>query len=80
MSPRVPLPDPAKPRTFAEQMALEQTGEMTFKSLAGSPFGAYSKVRGEMRPRAYGGHVYAQAVYAASKTVKKGLMIHVCVF
>lgn len=78
MSRRVPLPDPKKPRTWAEQMALEQIGESTFRSLASTPSGAYSKVRGQMRPRAYGGHVYAQAVYAASKTVGRGLMIHVC--
>jgi acyl-CoA thioesterase len=78
VSRRIPLPDPKKPRTFPEQMALEQIGETTYRSLAGTPFGAYSKVRGQMRPRAYGGHVYAQAVYAASKTVGRGMMIHVC--
>lgn len=27
--------------------------------------------------RAFGGHVYAQAVYAASKTVEPGLVVHV---
>lgn len=27
--------------------------------------------------RAFGGHVYAQAVYAASKTVEQGLVVHV---
>ncbi|KIW06380.1 acyl-CoA thioesterase II [Verruconis gallopava] len=76
MSRRVPLPTPEKTRTWAEQMALEQIGPSKFRSLNGTPFGAYSKVRGQMRPRAFGGHVYAQAVYAASKTVAKGMMIH----
>lgn len=28
--------------------------------------------------RAFGGHVYAQAAYAASKTVGKGFCLHVC--
>jgi acyl-CoA thioesterase len=77
MPERVPLPDAKNPITWPEQMALEQVGKTTFRSLAGTPFGAYSKVRGEMRPRAYGGHVYAQAAYAASKTVGRGLMLHV---
>lgn len=27
--------------------------------------------------RSFGGHVYAQSAYAASKTVKKGFVIHV---
>lgn len=30
--------------------------------------------------RAFGGHVYAQAAYAASKTVAGGMFIHVCFF
>lgn len=28
--------------------------------------------------RAFGGHVYAQAAYAAGRTVPKGMMLHVC--
>lgn len=28
--------------------------------------------------RAFGGHVYAQAAYAASKTVGEGFRLHVC--
>jgi acyl-CoA thioesterase len=78
MARRVPLPTPDKTRTWAEQMALEQIGERTFRSLSGTPYGTTTEKNGELRPRAYGGHVYAQAVYAASKTVAKGLMIHVC--
>jgi hypothetical protein len=27
----------------------------------------------------YGGHVYAQAVWAAAQTVDEGLVVHVCV-
>lgn len=28
--------------------------------------------------RSFGGHVYAQSAYAASKTVGKGFVVHVC--
>ena len=75
---RVPLYDQeARQRTWAEQMSLEQIGDSKFRSLMGAPSGMFAKVNGVMRPRAYGGHVYAQAVYAASKTVGKAMMIHV---
>ena len=75
---RVELPDPEVPRTWAKQMSLEQLDASTFRSLAGAPYGGnFRRHDGEMRPRAFGGHVYAQAMYAASKTVPKDFSIHV---
>ena len=75
----------ASPPTFAELMALKQLDSPSylhgissdepekierFQSLA-SP---YPPGEGKM---AFGGHVYAQSAYAASKTVEKGFVIHV---
>ena len=51
-------------------MALKQTDDNVFESL--SPAWPPAPFK-----RAFGGHVYAQAVYAASKTVEKGLVVHV---
>lgn len=50
--------------------AAQKDGEWTFRSAhpAYSPGNAI---------RAFGGHVYAQAVLAASRTVKKGFCVHV---
>ena len=79
MGVRVPLPDPKVPIPWAQQMGLEKIDENTFRSTAGAPFGAHTTKNGESRPRAFGGHVYAQAVYAASKTVPSGMLIHVCI-
>lgn len=41
-----------------------------FQGLIGPVFPAESKI-------AFGGHAYAQAAYAASKTVNKGFVLHV---
>lgn len=57
--------------TFVKLMSLKQTGPNSFKSA----FPAYSPGGGT---RAYGGHVYAQAALAASRTVGEGFVIHVC--
>ncbi|KAH8645840.1 thioesterase-like superfamily-domain-containing protein [Xylariales sp. PMI_506] len=77
MSPRrVPLPVPQDRLSWTEQMNLKQVQETVFRSTAGAPYGNFTKRNGEQRPRAFGGHVYAQAVYAASKTVGKGLVVH----
>jgi acyl-CoA thioesterase len=75
---RIPLPDPKKPRTWAQQMALEKVSDTVYKSTAGAPFGGnfVQTKGGEPRPRAFGGHVYGQALYAASKTVPKTFSIH----
>jgi hypothetical protein len=80
MGRRVELPDPEKLRTWAQQMALEQVDATTFRSLAGAPFGGnFIQLDGEARARAFGGHVYAQAAWAASQLVKKGFGIHVSI-
>jgi len=77
MSLRVPLPDPKNPQPWAHHMHLAQIGPSTFRSTMGALSGAWAKLNGEMRPRAFGGHVYAQAAYAASKTVEKEFVVHV---
>jgi len=74
---RIPLPDPRKPITWAQQMKLEKINDTTFRSLSGTPYASFVNRNGEERPRAYGGHVYAQAAYAASKTIPDGFIIHV---
>lgn len=55
---------------FVDLIALEKVDETTYRStsLPFSPNGS---------GRAYGGHVYAQAVWAAAKTVEAGFVIHV---
>lgn len=58
-------------------MALKQLDATTFKSTAGAPGGVTMIKDGVERPRAFGGHVYAQAIYAASKTVDPIFVIHV---
>jgi len=78
MAERVELPNPQVPRTWAQQMGLARVDETTFKSTKGAPHGPTMMRNGEERPRAFGGHVYAQAVYAASKTVDPKFVIHVC--
>ena len=56
---------------FVDLFKLERIDDKTFRSTA-SPFTAGST------GRAYGGHVYAQAAWAAAQTVTKGFIIHVC--
>jgi acyl-CoA thioesterase len=57
---------------FVDLIALEKVDETTYRStsLPFSPSGS---------GRAYGGHVYAQAVWAAAKTVEAGFVIHVSI-
>ncbi|KAJ5620654.1 hypothetical protein N7510_004638 [Penicillium lagena] len=86
MTPKSPSADsdvPPSPRSWVELMAVERLPDAEiavpgtsspekiecFRSLA-SPFPP-----GE-GTRSFGGHVYAQSAYAASKTVDKGFMIH----
>ncbi|GAM90597.1 hypothetical protein ANO11243_086420 [Dothideomycetidae sp. 11243] len=54
---------------FAELMAIEKINSVTYRSIA-KPFspGGFG--------RAYGGHVYAQAVWAAAQTVPEGFVVH----
>ncbi|KAK8219956.1 hypothetical protein M8818_000371 [Zalaria obscura] len=58
--------------SFAEMIKLEKINEVTYRSTA-PPFSPFAT------GRAYGGHVYAQAVWAASQTVGEGFVVHVCV-
>ena len=60
-----------RPISFARMIAVKSLGGDVFESLSsGYPPTAVA--------RTYGGHVCAQAAYAASKTVAKGLFIHNC--
>lgn len=64
-------------RPFAELMSLETINENTFRSTA-QPFcpgGDHPRSIG----RAYGGHVYAQAAWAAAQTVPEGFVLHVSI-
>lgn len=59
------------PTSFARMIAVRALGNDNFESVSsGYPPTATS--------RTYGGHVYAQAAYAASKTVPAGMFIHSC--
>jgi hypothetical protein len=61
MTKRLVLPDPKIRRTWAQQLALERVDSTTFRSTAGAPYGdLFVEKNGEQRPRAFGGHVYAQ--------------------
>ncbi|KAI9742093.1 MAG: hypothetical protein M1834_000483 [Cirrosporium novae-zelandiae] len=55
--------------SFKDLMSLDQLSDMTFRSKV-RPFdpGASN--------RAYGGHVYAQAVYAAAQTIRPTFVVH----
>ena len=61
---------------FVELMKLQKTGTTTYKSLT-LPYSPGGQLPNAV-PRAYGGHVYAQAAWAASQTVDKGFLIYVC--
>ncbi|KAK4988234.1 hypothetical protein LTR50_004060 [Elasticomyces elasticus] len=54
---------------FSEMIEVEKINDDTFRSIA-PPFSPGGT------GRAYGGHVYAQAVWAAAQTVKKGFVVH----
>jgi acyl-CoA thioesterase len=58
-------------------MKLEKLSNTTFRSTMGALSGGHASKNGEQRPRAFGGHVFAQSAYAASKTIDKGFIIHV---
>jgi acyl-CoA thioesterase len=73
------------PCSFAILMALEKVDENTFRSLTAAfePGGGVFERPPGMPPRAFGGHVYAQAVWAAAQTVggndgKGAWVVHVC--
>jgi acyl-CoA thioesterase len=57
---------------FDKLIELETIDAVTFRSIVK----AYSPTGGENGT--YGGHVFAQAAWAAAQTVAEGLLIHVC--
>jgi hypothetical protein len=57
---------------FDKLIELETIDAVTFRSVVK----AYSPTGGENGT--YGGHVFAQAAWAAAQTVAEGLLIHVC--
>ncbi|KIW33806.1 acyl-CoA thioesterase II [Cladophialophora immunda] len=69
MSTRFEVLQGKKPLSFRRLMALKRVEEDVFESV--TPAWPPAPHR-----RAFGGHVYAQALYAASKTVGKGLVVH----
>lgn len=70
-----PCSEDGKPVSFEILMAIERINDHTFRSLTkafepgGDPLN---------KNRAYGGHVYAQAIWAAAHTVLEGFVISVC--
>lgn len=57
---------------FVDMIALEKINTSTYRSIA-LPFAPGNG------GRAYGGHVYAQAVWAAAQTIEPGFIVHVSV-
>jgi len=57
--------------SLEELMRIEKLGQNTFRSVSRgyAPTGGQNGL--------YGGHVYAQSVWAAAQTVKEGFVIHV---
>ena len=61
---------------FVDLIKLDKLDDLTYKSIA-LPFSPGGQLR-EALPRAYGGHVYAQAAWAACQTVGRGFLLYVC--
>ena len=61
---------------FADLIKLEKIDSVTFKSIA-LPFSPGGQLDAAV-PRAYGGHPYAQAAWAACQTVEEGFLLYVC--
>lgn len=77
MKPRPNVED-GRPVSFEELMELERINDTTYRSLTqafepGAPTSPSS-----VPPKAYGGHVYAQAVWAASHTVAEDFVVNAC--
>ncbi|KAJ5130709.1 uncharacterized protein N7515_006748 [Penicillium bovifimosum] len=75
--------EPTSPRAFIELMALERLEDTTLSHPDTPEPEKIQRFRSLAKPynpghgsRAFGGHVYAQSAYAASKTVAKGFVIH----
>jgi acyl-CoA thioesterase len=72
------------PDSFVELMALERLETAYISSEDSAEPEKIERFRSLAAPfppgegtRSFGGHVYAQSAYAASKTVERGLVIHV---
>ncbi|KAK5119052.1 hypothetical protein LTR62_000263 [Meristemomyces frigidus] len=80
MLPPSPAPSPAYPgntyRPFTDLIALESLNPTTFRSIA-PPFSPGGVVG---TGRAYGGHVFMQAAWAACQTVDERFLLHACHF
>ena len=61
---------------FIDLIKLDKTDELTYRSIA-LPFSPGGVTPGALK-RSYGGHVYAQAAWAACQTVERGFLIYVC--
>lgn len=74
----------ATPRSFVELMALERLEDTEQPHASSSEPERIERFRSLAAPfppgegtRSFGGHVYAQSAYAASKTVGKEFVVHV---
>ncbi|KAJ5773519.1 Acyl-CoA thioesterase [Penicillium paradoxum] len=88
MSPQRGAPDndgdeATSPRSFVSLMALERLEEIVITHPDATKPERIERFRSLSTPynpgggtRSFGGHVYAQSAYAASKTVSQGLVIH----
>ena len=71
MTPRPYFDDNRHVLPFDKVIELEKIDDRTFRSITK----AYSPTDGENGT--YGGHVYAQAAWAAAQTVNEGFLMHV---
>ena len=62
--------------SFVDLLELETINKTTFRSIA-DPFVPGKGHEQSPHANTYGGHVYAQAAWAAAQTVSNGFMIHV---
>lgn len=75
MAPQPYFDDHGHVLPFDLLMQLEKIDDRTFRSVTQ----AFSPTDGEtLGFGAFGGHVYAQAAWAAAQTIKEGFLIHVC--
>lgn len=72
------------PPSFVDLMALERLEDSTVShasTLGPEKIETFRSLAAPFPPgegtRSFGGHVYAQSAYAASKTVGKGFVVHV---
>lgn len=61
---------------FVDLIKLDKVDEFKYQSIE-LPFSPGGRLR-QSKKRSYGGHVYAQAAWAACQTVKESLLIYVC--